>query len=132
MCAITIRGERRGGRRRWHHPSIDARLYRRRTEFISKPDAPFGLVDSHFQQARRRDVAVFVAGSVRLAHGIHQAGVVLAQLRQHVEGRHVSGVVVGEALQSCDVADRPAIADCTLSEVERQYSKRNRRVASRA
>jgi hypothetical protein len=64
-----------------------------------EPDAPLGFVDPHFQQARRRDVAVLVADAVRFAHAVRQARVVLAQLGEHVERRHVLGVVVEHALQ---------------------------------
>ena len=44
-----------------------------------------------------------VADAMELAHAIGEARVVLAQLRQHVERRHIVGLVVGDALQARDL-----------------------------
>ena len=77
------------------------------------------LVDSKRNQARRsassiqfseqacaRDIAVLVAKVMRLAQARHQLSVVVAQLGEHIQGRDEIGVVVHDALQAADVADR--------------------------
>src|SRR5258708_15806890 len=70
------------------------------------PDPLFRLVDPDFEQARRGDVASLVAHAVRPAHVRCQTLVVLTQLGEHVERTHVFGVVVENALQLPDLADR--------------------------
>ncbi len=49
---------------------------------------------------------MLVAQVMRLAHPLRQLHVVVAQLGQHVERRDVVRVVVEDALQLRDVADR--------------------------
>src|SRR6266568_6974112 len=71
-----------------------------------EPDALLGLVDPHLEQARGRDVAVLVADRVRRAHEAREALVVVSQLGEHVERRHVVGVVVVDALERAHVFDR--------------------------
>ena len=50
---------------------------------------------------------MLVAQIVDLAHVRDQLKVVVPQFRQHVERRHVLGVIVQDALQVADLADRP-------------------------
>src|SRR5438105_15034221 len=76
---------------------LSARRIAAAARLEQKPDPPLRLVDPDFEQARRRDVAVLLADAVRLAHVRGEAHVVLAQLRQHVEGRDVVSVIVENA-----------------------------------
>src|SRR5262249_5859071 len=71
-----------------------------------EPGSPLGLVDPVLDQAGAGHVVVLVANRVGLAQARRQLLVVIAQLREHVEGRDEVGVVVQHALQAADVADR--------------------------
>src|SRR5258705_13976611 len=73
---------------------------------VEEPDSPLRLVDPDLDQACRRHVAMLVAGDVGLAHPRGERLVVFAQLREHVAGRHVIGVVVLHALEAADLTDR--------------------------
>src|SRR5581483_5046353 len=62
---------------------------------VQEPDAPLGLVDPYFEQARSRHVVLLVAEIVRFAHDPDQRLVVAPELGQHIERIDVIGVVVG-------------------------------------
>src|SRR6516225_4158790 len=72
-----------------------------------EPGAPLGLVDPVLDQAGASHVVVLVANRVGLAQARYQLLVVVAQLREHVEGGDEVCVVVQHALQAADVADGP-------------------------
>src|SRR5579871_3219282 len=76
------------------------------TGLVQEPDPAFAFVDPVLQHARRRNVAMLVAEIMGLAHCSNQPLVVFAQLGQHVLRRDVVGVVVGDALDAIDLADR--------------------------
>jgi hypothetical protein len=65
--------------------------------FVLEPGSPLRFVYPDFQQARGRDVAVLVAEIVRFTLGRGQLLIVLAELGQHVERRHIIGVVIVDA-----------------------------------
>src|SRR6516162_3566781 len=71
-----------------------------------EPGPPLGLVDPVLDQAGAGHVLVLVANRVGLAQARRQLLVVVAQLREHVEGGDEVRVVVQHALQAADVADR--------------------------
>src|SRR6185437_13193888 len=71
-----------------------------------EPGAALGLIDEGFQEARGGDVVLLAAKIVGAAHAGDQCLVVLAQFAQHVLRRHEVGVVVLDALQASDMADR--------------------------
>src|SRR5262249_20568053 len=71
-----------------------------------EPGPPLGLVDPVLDQAGAGHVVVLVANRVGLAQARRQLLVVVAQLREHVEGGDEVRVVVQHALQAADVADR--------------------------
>src|SRR5262252_9210035 len=71
-----------------------------------EPGAPLGLVDPVLDQAGAGHVVVLVANRVGPAQARRQPLVVVAQLREHVEGGDEVCVVVQHALQAADVADR--------------------------
>src|SRR5262249_8985267 len=73
---------------------------------IEEPPPALGLVDPVLDQARRGHIPMLVAQVMRLAQMRDELEIVLAQLRQHVERRHEIGVVVLDALQAADMADR--------------------------
>ncbi len=68
---------------------------------------------------RSSDVVVLVAKLVKRAHAGTELRVVVTQLRQHVERRHIVSIVVEDTLQPRDVADRP---DGRAAELERTRS----------
>src|SRR5580658_8388312 len=63
-----------------------------------EPGPPLGLVDPVLEQARGRDVAIFVADIVYLAHDRGQALVVVAKFGEHVLRIDIVSVVVENAL----------------------------------
>ena len=74
--------------------------------FKEKPDTPFGLIDPVFEEARGRDVFVLLAKLVQLLNRTYELQVIVSELREHVERRHVVGVVVQDALLAADLANR--------------------------
>ena len=70
-----------------------------------EPDPLFSLVDPIFQEACGGDIPVLVANAVRFPHACRQLLVVVAELGQHIERRHVVGIVVQDTLQAGDVAN---------------------------
>jgi hypothetical protein len=72
-----------------------------------EPSSPLGLIDKVFEKARGGDVLVVVANLVARAHGRDDLLIVAHQLAQHVAGGHIALVVVLDALQLGDLADRP-------------------------
>ena len=71
-----------------------------------EPDPPLGLVDQVFDQACGRHILVLVAQLVAFAHGLDDLLIVVHQLAQHVGRRHEARVVVLDALQLGNLADR--------------------------
>src|SRR3981081_2704845 len=71
-----------------------------------EPGAPFGIVDVVLQQTCGGDILVLVRQLVGLAHGLGDRLVVVHELAQHVRGRDEFLVVVLDALQLGDMADR--------------------------
>ena len=72
-----------------------------------EPGSPLGLIDKVFQKARGGDVLVIVANLVARAHGRDDLFIVAHQLAQHVAGGHTALVIVLDALQLGNLADRP-------------------------
>ena len=70
-----------------------------------EPRAPFRLVDPGLEQARARDVSVFVAKCMRLAKPRRQLNVVLVQLREHLGRGNEVRIVVLDPLQARDMTD---------------------------
>src|SRR5262245_16863154 len=71
-----------------------------------EPAPLLGLVNEILQEARGRHVLMLVGDLVRLAHAVDLRLVVVHQLQQHVDGGHVALVVVLDALELGDLADR--------------------------
>src|SRR3954471_13605577 len=71
-----------------------------------KPDAAFGFVDPDLDEARRSDVAMLLTHIVRGSQRSEKRLVVLAQVGDHVECRYILGIIVHDALQPPDLADR--------------------------
>src|SRR5215472_7959768 len=71
-----------------------------------EPGPPLALVDPVLDQAGGGDVPVFVAEFMRLAQEAGEALVVVGKLGQHVLRCDKLRVVVEQALQSADIADR--------------------------
>src|SRR5580698_5615477 len=76
------------------------------TRLEEEPGAPLGLVNPVLDEARGCDVAYLVDDVVHLAQARGEALIVLAQLREHVERIDILGIVVLDALQARNVADR--------------------------
>src|SRR6266849_7349925 len=74
--------------------------------FEEKPGPPLGLVDPVLDQARAGHVVVLVANGVRFTQTGDQLLVVVAQLGEHVEGRHEICVIVEDTLEPPDLTDR--------------------------
>src|SRR5450755_1198019 len=105
-CArLTKAGARPAGSRPRHAVS-SARLDPA-ARFEQEPGPSLGFVDPDFEQARGRDVTVFLAQIVRFAHRCGELQIVLAQFRQHIERRDVVGIVVEDSLLTADLPDRP-------------------------
>jgi len=64
------------------------------------------LIDPDFQQARGSNIVVLVAQAMRLAQACRQLLIVIAQFGEHVHRRDKVRIVVQNALQAADVADR--------------------------
>ena len=71
-----------------------------------EPAAFLGLVDEVLQQAGSRHVLVLVCELVGFAHVLNLSLVVVHELVQHIDSRHVILVVVFDALQLGDLSDR--------------------------
>src|SRR5229473_7941112 len=71
-----------------------------------EPCTPLGLIDPDFQQARGSNIVVLVAQAMRLAQACRQLLIVIAQFGEHVHRRDKIRIVVQDALQAADVADR--------------------------
>src|ERR1700754_893457 len=71
-----------------------------------EPGPPLTLVDPVLDQARGCDIAMLVAELMRLAQEAGEALVVVGELRQHILRRDELRVVVEQALQPADIADR--------------------------
>src|ERR1700682_2327627 len=71
-----------------------------------EPRAPLGLVDPGLEQACAGYVSLLVAKDVRLPQVGRQPLVVVAQFREHVQGRDEIRVVVQNSLQAADLTDR--------------------------
>src|SRR5262245_41101534 len=76
------------------------------TGLKQEPGSPLGFIDPDFDEAGGGDVAMLVADVVGLAQPRRQHLVVLAQLGEHVLRIDVVGVVVQDALEVADLADR--------------------------
>src|SRR6476661_3738446 len=74
--------------------------------FEQEPGPSFCLVDEILQEARGSDVAVLAAEVVRFPQSRGQVLVVVTQFREHIERRDKIGIVVLDALQTADMADR--------------------------
>src|SRR5438094_8188536 len=70
-----------------------------------EPGPSLGFVDPNFDQARGRNVAMFVAHVVRFAQARSQCFVVLCQLGKHVQWLDVFGIVVEHALSTRNLTD---------------------------
>ena len=73
---------------------------------VEEPRPLLGLVDPLLDQAGRRDVAALLADAVRLAKARREPAVVLAQFGEHVVRIDEVRVVVLDALQTRNLADR--------------------------
>jgi hypothetical protein len=71
-----------------------------------EPSAPLGLVDPDFQQACGGNIVVLLAKAMRLAHVCRELLVVVTQFGEHIHWRDKIRIVVRDALQAADVADR--------------------------
>src|SRR6516162_2750678 len=81
-------------------------LLTRTRGFEQEPGTALRLVDPNLNQACSGDIAVFIAQIVRLAHARYQLLIVVTQFGEHVLWRNEIRVIVGDALQTSDVADR--------------------------
>src|SRR5262245_50383427 len=81
-----------------------------------EPGAPLSLVDPDFQEARGCHIAMLIAQPVRLAQARDELLVVVTQLGEHVVGRDEVGVVVENALQAGDMADRAQCGAADLAD----------------
>src|SRR4051794_25557765 len=73
--------------------------------FEQKPGSPLGFVDPHLDETGTCYVAVLVAYVMRFTQARCQALVVFAKLGKHIQGSHVIGIIVEDALQAPDVAN---------------------------
>ena len=71
-----------------------------------EPGAALGLVDPVFQETGGSDIAVLIAKVVCFAHAGRELPVVVAQFGKHVVRRHVVGIIIQDAFQAPDMADR--------------------------
>src|SRR5262249_55978163 len=109
--------ERSRGRSHHHSPSSGRRAEDRAALLKSggpdgaagleqEPGTPLSLVDPDFQEACGRNIVMLVAQPVGLAQARRELLFVGTQLSEHVVGRDEIGVVIENALQTGDVADR--------------------------
>jgi hypothetical protein len=80
-------------------------------DFEEEPCAPFRFVDPGLNEAGRRDIAVLVTNIVCLAQPGGERLIVLAQLGQHVQRLDVVRVVIQNALEPGDVADKSSASN---------------------
>lgn len=65
-----------------------------------------GLVDPILNQARAGEIAALITKLVCPTEADRQTPIIFQKLRKHVLGRDICLVIVGDALNSRDVADR--------------------------
>src|SRR5262245_4322257 len=99
FMSLSFAGALHSGKRTAHSLAIAGRLEQ-------GPGATLGLVDPVLDQAGAGHVVVLVANRVGPAQAHRQLLVVVAQLREHVEGGDEVRVVVQHALQAAAVADQ--------------------------
>src|SRR5882724_2762051 len=80
-----------------------------------EPHAAFRLVDPGLDQAGTRHIPMSVAESVRFAKTRRELFVVVAQLCKHIERRNVLRIVVRNALEAGNVADRTQCRSADLA-----------------
>jgi hypothetical protein len=73
---------------------------------VEKPRATLRLIDPILDQACAGDIAALVAELVYSSKADRQLAIVLLKLLEHVLGRDIPLVIVGDALDSRDVPDR--------------------------
>src|SRR5215471_12055599 len=74
--------------------------------FEQEPCTPLGLIDPDLQQACGGNIPVLLAKVVCLADVCYELFVVLAQFGKHIHRRNKLRIIVRNALQAADVADR--------------------------
>lgn len=71
-----------------------------------EPQTPLRLVDPVLDQARRRHVGMRGRQFVRLTQRVDQLTVIFPKLGQHIIGCDVIGIVVADALEAINMANR--------------------------
>jgi len=79
----------------------------RSTRCLEKEPGPsLRLIDPNFNETCGRNVAMFVANVVRFTKPRGQSSIVFRELRDHVQGLNVLGIVIEDTLSASDLPDR--------------------------